>query len=79
MTLQTMCKPLGFAGCTATGLLPTLKAPQNIPVFLGKALNASTPVTFAGATTHAFNPWIRMVSVKPNGSYTDLTGKWLRG
>jgi branched-chain amino acid transport system substrate-binding protein len=79
MTLQTMCKPLGFSGCTASGLLPTLKAPQNIPVFLGKTLSASTPVSFAGATTHAFNPWLKMARINRNGSYTDLTRQWLKG
>jgi Periplasmic binding protein len=63
MTLQTICKSLGTANCTAANVLSTVKAPHNIPVFMGKALNASTPVLFADAPTHVFNPWVRSTDV----------------
>jgi branched-chain amino acid transport system substrate-binding protein len=79
ITLQTICKPLGFSGCTAAGVLASLKTPHNLPIFLGKALDLSTPVTLAGAPTHAFNPWDRIDRINPNGSFTDLTGKWIKG
>jgi ABC-type branched-subunit amino acid transport system substrate-binding protein len=79
MTLQTICKSLGAASCTAAGVLSAVKAPHNIPVFMGRTLNVSTPVTFGGAPTHVFNPWIRIDALNPNGTYTDLGGGWIKG
>jgi branched-chain amino acid transport system substrate-binding protein len=79
MTLQTICKPLGSAGCTSSSVLAAAKMPNNVPVFLGKTLNVSTPVTLAGIATHAYNPWVRIATIAPNGSYRDATGKWIKG
>jgi ABC-type branched-subunit amino acid transport system substrate-binding protein len=79
LTLQTICTPLGFSGCTASGVLASLKAPHNVSVFLGKTLDVSTPVTLAGLPTHALNPWNRIEKINRNGSFTDLTGKWIKG
>jgi branched-chain amino acid transport system substrate-binding protein len=79
MTLQTICKSLGAANCTAAGVLSTVKAPHNIPIFMGKALDVSTPVTFAGVPTHVYNPWLRIDTLNPNGTYTDIGGGWVEG
>jgi branched-chain amino acid transport system substrate-binding protein len=79
LTLQTICKSLGAAKCTAAGVLGTVKAPHNVPVFMGKALDVSTPVTFAGVATHVYNPWVRIDALSPNGTYTDIGGGWIEG
>jgi branched-chain amino acid transport system substrate-binding protein len=79
MTLQTICKSLGAAKCTAASILSTVKAPHNIPVFMGKTLDASTPVLFAGAPTHVFNPWVRIDRLNADGTYSDIGGSWIQG
>jgi ABC-type branched-subunit amino acid transport system substrate-binding protein len=79
MTLQTICKRLGTANCTAPGVLSTVKAPHNIPIFMGKSLDVATQVTFAGAPTHVYNPWLRIDTLNPNGTYTDIGGGWVKG
>ena len=79
MTLQTICKSLGAANCTAAGVLGTVKAPHNVPLFMGKTLDVSTQVTFAGVPTHVFNPWVRIDALNPNGTYTDIGGGWVEG
>jgi branched-chain amino acid transport system substrate-binding protein len=79
MTLQTICRSLGAAKCTAANVLSTVKAPHNIPVFMGKTLDVSTPVLFAGAPTHVFNPWLRIDGLNADGTYSDLGGSWIEG
>jgi hypothetical protein len=78
MTLQTICRSPGAAKCTAASILSTVKAPHNIPVFMGKTLDASTPVLFAGAPTHVFNPRVRIDGLNANGTYSDLGGSWIQ-
>ena len=79
LTLQTICKSLGAANCTAAGVLGAVKAPHHVPIFMGKALDVSTQVTFAGVPTHVYNPWIRIDALNPNGTYTDIGGGWIEG
>jgi branched-chain amino acid transport system substrate-binding protein len=79
MTLQTFCKPLGFSGCIAAGVLAAVKTPKNVPVFLGKTLDVSNAVTLSGIASHAFNPWVRIATLTSNGSYRDATGRWIKG
>jgi branched-chain amino acid transport system substrate-binding protein len=79
MTLQTICKSLGAAKCTAADILSTVKDPHDIPIFMGKALDASTPVVFGGAPTHVFNPWVRMDALNTNGTYSDVGNGWIKG
>jgi branched-chain amino acid transport system substrate-binding protein len=79
MTLKTICTSLGASGCTAAGVLGVVKNPHAIPIFLGKTLDASTPLSLEGMPTHVFNPYVRIDGLDSSGALTALDKDWIQG